>query len=177
MTVGAQIKHYRKKLKWRLKQLAEASDVEIGTLSALETRGSQKSQFIPQIAKAFGLTVEQFLDESTSYQPDPDKFKANIPFETKDSVKSNADPWIDEAVFILQSLPIEDRRAVVANMKTFVMNLGPRLQTAKLYQWPVRKREPQGKNINNLSQKCSKSLENATKSFNGAVIYKLPFII
>ena len=131
MSVGAQIKLYRQKLGWKLKDLSDACDVEIGTLSALEIRGSQKSLFIPQIAKAFGFTVEQLLDESKTYTPDPEKFKSD---KTTDSVnlvthptKSNTDPWIKEAVLILESIPAEDRRAAVANLKTFVMNLGPPL--------------------------------------------------
>lgn len=71
MSTGSQIRKYRKKLKWTLDRLSEASDVETGTISALENRNSQRSEKFPRIAKAFGLTVEQLCDESTEYTPNP----------------------------------------------------------------------------------------------------------
>lgn len=70
MALGKQIKHYREKLGWKLEQLSFLSGVEVGTISALENRDSTRSKFGPPIAKAFGLTMEQLLDESTSHATD-----------------------------------------------------------------------------------------------------------
>lgn len=68
MALGKQIKHYREKLGWKLEQLSFLSGVEVGTISALENRDSARSKFGPPIAKAFGLTMEQLLDESSSHE-------------------------------------------------------------------------------------------------------------
>lgn len=72
MAIGKQIKHYREKLDWKLEQLSFLSGVEVGTISALENRDSARSKFGPPIAKAFGLTMEQLLDESVSYEAGSD---------------------------------------------------------------------------------------------------------
>jgi phage repressor protein C with HTH and peptisase S24 domain/DNA-binding XRE family transcriptional regulator len=67
MGLGKQIKHYRTKAGLTLAQLAELSDVDTGTIGALEVRDSSRSQFFPSLAKAFGLTVEQLADETKDY--------------------------------------------------------------------------------------------------------------
>jgi SOS-response transcriptional repressor LexA len=73
MALGKQIKHYRDKLGWTLEKLSESTvgpkgePVEVGTISALENRDSQRSIYAQAIAAAFGLTVEQLSDESTDY--------------------------------------------------------------------------------------------------------------
>ena len=67
MAIGTQIRHYRLKAGWLLKELSARSGVEIGTLSALENRNSSKSDFFQPIAAAFGLTVEQLADETTDH--------------------------------------------------------------------------------------------------------------
>lgn len=68
MALGKQIKRYREKLGWTLEDLCALSGVEVGTISALENRDSSRSKFAPPIAKAFGLTMEQLLDESTLHE-------------------------------------------------------------------------------------------------------------
>lgn len=68
MALGKQIKRYREKLGWTLEDLFALSGVEVGTISALENRDSSRSKFGPPIAKAFGLTMEQLLDESTLHE-------------------------------------------------------------------------------------------------------------
>lgn len=67
MTLGAQIRKYRDKLGWKLETLSFKSGVEVGTISALENRNSKRSQFAPALAAAFGLSLEQLLDESVEY--------------------------------------------------------------------------------------------------------------
>ncbi|SIQ00680.1 helix-turn-helix domain-containing protein [Pseudacidovorax sp. RU35E] len=61
-SLGSQIRRYRTTLGWTLEQLSELSDVDVGTISALEKRNSTRSQFGPALARAFGLTLEQLLD-------------------------------------------------------------------------------------------------------------------
>lgn len=69
MTLGKQVRHYRTGLQLTLDQLSEMSDVDTGTISALEQRNSKRSQYAAPIAKALGLTLEQLLDESTDHLP------------------------------------------------------------------------------------------------------------
>ena len=67
MALGKQIRKYRTQLDWTLEQLEEKSGVPAGTISALEVRDSTRSKFAPALANAFGLTVEQLLDESVNW--------------------------------------------------------------------------------------------------------------
>lgn len=67
MAIGKQIKHYREKLGWTLERVSELSEVDVGTISALEVRDSSRSKYFQKIAKAFGLTLEQLADESTDH--------------------------------------------------------------------------------------------------------------
>jgi transcriptional regulator with XRE-family HTH domain len=67
MSLGARVRYYREKREWTLEDLAERSTVDVGTISALENRNSQRSRFTGQLAKAFGLTIEQLLDESRDW--------------------------------------------------------------------------------------------------------------
>lgn len=61
-SLGSQIRRYRTSLGWTLDQLSELSDVDVGTISALEKRNSTRSQYGPALARAFGLTLEELLD-------------------------------------------------------------------------------------------------------------------
>lgn len=67
MPLGKQIKKYRLAHGWTLEELSDRSDVEVGTISALEVRDSKRSEKAPAIAKALGLSLEQLLDESTDW--------------------------------------------------------------------------------------------------------------
>ena len=67
MSIGEQIKKYREAAGLRQVALEELSGVSGGTISAMEKRGSMTSRFLPQLAKAFGLTVDQLIDEGTDY--------------------------------------------------------------------------------------------------------------
>lgn len=67
MPLGKQIKKYRLAHGWTLEELSDRSDVEVGTISALEVRDSKRSEKAPAIAKALGLSLEQLLDENTDW--------------------------------------------------------------------------------------------------------------
>lgn len=136
MATGARIRHYRLKLGWKLEDLEEASEVSVGTISALEVRDSQRSQFFPAIAKAFGLTLEQLYDTETDWPvvdtrkaakdkryPDASDACATLPAcEPEPSARRD---YLNEAMQILESLPDADLRGAVAALKTHVQNLGP----------------------------------------------------
>ena len=70
MAIGKQVKHYREKLKWGQKELSEAAEVDVGTISALEVRDSKSSKYFLPIARAFGLTLEQLANESVDWPID-----------------------------------------------------------------------------------------------------------
>jgi transcriptional regulator with XRE-family HTH domain len=67
MSLGSQVRRYRLALGLTLEQLSEAADVDVGTISALEIRGSNRSQYGPQLARALGLSLEQLLDAQTEH--------------------------------------------------------------------------------------------------------------
>lgn len=129
--------------------------MDVGTISALENRDSDRSKFFPQIAKAFGLTLEQLADTSTDYYTNPPRLPGQplIVMEAHRTyeVDRTPDAWLAEGNRILASLNPDDRRAAVLSLRVFVQNLG-HPATAKLYQWPVRKREPQGKKYSHPAQ-------------------------
>lgn len=78
MSIGDQIKKYREAAGLKQVVLEELSGVLGGTISALEKRGSMKSSHLPQLAKAFGLTVDQLMDERTDYS---DHVRAHVAME------------------------------------------------------------------------------------------------
>ena len=145
MALGKQIRHYRNKAGWKLKQLSEACDVDVGTISALENRDSTRSEFFAPIAKAFGLTLEQLADESISHDISSAITKDNpkkLPVDPDAAVLSRLkimekapegqtpwqyDEWTSEAIRIMMNLPDFDKRGAVANLKTYVHNLEPPL--------------------------------------------------
>lgn len=69
MSLGAQVTKYRKALGLKLDHLAELSDVQPGTISALAVRGSKRSEHGPALAKGLGLSLEQLLDTHTDWLP------------------------------------------------------------------------------------------------------------
>lgn len=69
MALGKQIRRYREQMEWTLETLSEKSGVDVGTISAMENRDSQRSKYASALAKALGLTLDQLLDESNAYTP------------------------------------------------------------------------------------------------------------
>lgn len=59
MGYGKTIRELRQAKGWTLEQLEDASGVAAGTISAIENRDSSRSQYFPQLARAFGVTVEE----------------------------------------------------------------------------------------------------------------------
>ncbi|WP_367274506.1 helix-turn-helix domain-containing protein [uncultured Variovorax sp.] len=69
MALGKQVRHYRSGLGWTLERLSEESQVDVGTISAIEQRDSRRSQFGVALARGLGLSLEQLLDESVDHLP------------------------------------------------------------------------------------------------------------
>jgi len=61
MNLGQQIRRLRNQLGLTLEQLAERSGVDVGTISALEVRGSTRSKYAPQIAAGLGVSLDELL--------------------------------------------------------------------------------------------------------------------
>lgn len=61
MALGANVKAFRANRKWDQPTLSEKAKVDIGTISALETRDSARSQYTAQLAAAFGVSIEELL--------------------------------------------------------------------------------------------------------------------
>lgn len=80
--MGERIRQLRTERGWTLERLSEASGVEVGTLSALEVRNSSRSKYAPQIALAFGISVDQLfgvvaINQGTA-EPDPRPYLAAL---------------------------------------------------------------------------------------------------
>lgn len=68
MPLGSRIRHYREKAGWTLDQLSDRCGVDVGTISALENRNSQRSKYAVKIAAGFGLTLNQLEDEAADHE-------------------------------------------------------------------------------------------------------------
>jgi transcriptional regulator with XRE-family HTH domain len=67
MSIGSQLQKYRKAAGLGYPQMADRSGVSVGTINALEKRGSKRSEFWGALAEALGLSIEELTDESTDY--------------------------------------------------------------------------------------------------------------
>ncbi len=77
MALGKQIRRYREQMEWTLETLSEKSGVDVGTISAMENRDSQRSKYASALAKALGLTLDQLLDEANAHTPCFNKDQVN----------------------------------------------------------------------------------------------------
>ncbi|WP_235582275.1 helix-turn-helix domain-containing protein [Rhizobacter sp. Root1221] len=117
MTLGKQIRYYRDKLQLTLEELSERSDVDVGTISALEVRGSQRSKYAPAIARALGLSLEQLLDSSRDWTDQATKPVAGAPIPIRANDTAHPSSWPLPGVTpeeFYKVLHEQDRREVVA---------------------------------------------------------------
>lgn len=61
MALGKNIRTHRLRQRLTLEALSELSDVDVGTISALEQRDSERSKFASQIARALRVQLEDLL--------------------------------------------------------------------------------------------------------------------
>lgn len=64
MSLGSRVRAWRTYYGWTLDELSGRSGVERGTIGAMELRESKRSDYTAQLAKAFGITVDELLDQS-----------------------------------------------------------------------------------------------------------------
>lgn len=62
MGLGNNIKQLRRERDWTLEELSRRSDVDTGTIHALEARDSKRSMYAAAIAKGFGISLESLLN-------------------------------------------------------------------------------------------------------------------
>lgn len=65
MGVGLNVKRLREQRGWELAELARRSNIDLRTLYAMEIRDSDTTKFAVELAKAFGITVDQLLSDDT----------------------------------------------------------------------------------------------------------------
>lgn len=61
MKLGERVRHERTLRGWGLSTLAELSGVDVGTISALEMRKSERSKYAPALARAFAMRVDELM--------------------------------------------------------------------------------------------------------------------
>ncbi len=61
MALGSFVRQFRERRGWTLDHLSELSGVQTGTISALEMRKSLRSQYVDQLARAFGVDASQLI--------------------------------------------------------------------------------------------------------------------
>lgn len=63
MALGKNVKTNREARGWDQKTLSRLSGVDVGTISAMEVRNSKRSDKAADLARAFGMTLEQLLSD------------------------------------------------------------------------------------------------------------------
>lgn len=127
MALGARVRFYREYRKWTLEDLAEVSSVDVGTISALENRNSRRSNFAPALAKAFGLSVEQLIDDSRNWLASaPDKGAGTTRHSTLSVMQPEPPPYTpwpfnEITVTEWQRLTAEDRAEVQGFVKALLV--------------------------------------------------------
>lgn len=67
MSLGSQVKKYRTAAGCTYADLEAMSGVSTGNINALEKRNSNRSEHAQALARAFGLSTDQLLDETTDH--------------------------------------------------------------------------------------------------------------
>lgn len=71
MSLGNTIKQMRESRKWTLEDLSKRSGVPIGTISALEVRNSVRSQYAKDLARGFGISLDDLESGIDATPPAP----------------------------------------------------------------------------------------------------------
>ena len=64
MALGKTVKTMRKARGWTPQELSNRSGVPVGTIGALEVRNSVRSEYSAQLAKGFGVSLEELFDNT-----------------------------------------------------------------------------------------------------------------
>ena len=118
MGVGKQIKKYRESMGWRHEDVALRSGVDIGTLSALEVRDSNRSKYFVDIARAFNLSFEQLVDTTREYPVSDPLAPPSILTNTTAPplVDRHYDPHITHVIGVMEAMADERQRELAARI-------------------------------------------------------------
>lgn len=67
MSLGSQVEKYRKSAGCSYADIEAMSGVSTGNINALEKRNSKRSEHTQALARAFGLTTDELLDEEADH--------------------------------------------------------------------------------------------------------------
>ena len=67
MPLGSQVKKYRNATGCTYADVEAMCGVSTGNINAIEKRNSGRSEHAPALARAFGLSTDELLDEETDY--------------------------------------------------------------------------------------------------------------
>lgn len=116
MGLGSNIRWLRTQRGMTLERLAELSDVDVGTISALEVRGSARSKYAPALARALGVTLEDLLGPDLPLQVAPPTHLPPRPAQEATPAyrveASHAEATLSALARLLETLP-EDARPEV----------------------------------------------------------------
>lgn len=121
---------------WKLEELSERCGVEVGTISAIENRDSDRSAQFIKIAPAFGLTVEKLADVNTDHVVyDARARAAELAAATQPPAAKEEGPdiyneWTQKAMSILQRVHPDHRDEVLCFLEWQVARR-PRPQSGK----------------------------------------------
>jgi phage repressor protein C with HTH and peptisase S24 domain len=96
MALGANIKRLRLERGWDQPTLSERSGVDVGTISALEVRDSERSKYAPQLATALGVSVGELYGTAGEIGSPPagSEHMARVP--VVGDVQAGADGYLEE---------------------------------------------------------------------------------
>ena len=110
MALGDNIKTLREARHWTLQQLADASGVEVGTIHALEARGSTRSKYAAALAAALDVPLETLVGHTPPYP-------RGSPHGSAPQAHEMSPPWLTIPPAIpwedLMKLPLPDRFEVL----------------------------------------------------------------
>lgn len=129
MSLGSNIRRHRAALNLTLDQLSEltGNEADVGTISALEIRGSKRSQYAACIARAMSITVEQLLDDGFSIldaRPEPAGISYALPTTHREAPTDPATLLQALATHISQADP-ERRQLLISGFTSWVSEGAP----------------------------------------------------
>lgn len=113
MALGKKIRALREARGLTLEQLSDLSGVELGTISALENRDSQRTKFAGALAAALSVSMEELASD--------DEVPQGAGASAQPAVRSRAAVWPFTARFAdFEKLRPEDRRALDKTLTAFI---------------------------------------------------------
>lgn len=117
MSLGKNVRKLREARGWEQKDLALASGVSNGTISAIEVRDSKRSAVAPALARALGVPLEQLMsDDMDALAPAP------TPSTTAPALAAPSSVTLEQALEVvarsLNDLPDAQRDLAAQHLQT-----------------------------------------------------------